>query len=247
LTTGNDSLILIPARYQSTRFPGKPLSKMPNLSEKTMIHEVYSRCLLTGLKVAVVTDHSLIAEHVKSFNGQVYTVEDDVPSGSERIWLAYERYIQSQNPHISYLINVQGDEPLVDPKDLIQLLNFHKKTDFAVTTMVKLRKDLEGVKNPNVVKVDFDEVSGACRDFFRNEPVNVTRWFQHIGVYCYKVESLKKLTHLPPDPLEMARRLEQMRLLQQGEKYGAIVTKNEYVGIDTPDDLEKIKKYYQFN
>lgn len=132
--SNQDVLILIPARYASTRFPGKPLCKILG---KSMIQRVYENCINSEISTYVVTDNDEIELHVKDFGGQVIRVDDDVPSGTQRIKLALDRFLKDKN--YKFIINVQGDEPLLEGKDLRNLIQFHRNSNFAVTTFVSER------------------------------------------------------------------------------------------------------------
>ena len=141
-------VVLIPARFGSSRFPGKPLAK---IAGRSMIERVYANCKAAGFKTAVVTDNDEIEVHVKSFAGVVLRVDDDVPSGSERIALAYQRFFQDSNADL--VINVQGDEPLLKGDVLKELAEFHLNSSYPIATLLRERRSSEeDFKNPNVVK-----------------------------------------------------------------------------------------------
>ncbi len=236
-------VVLIPARFSSSRFPGKPLAKILGI---TMIERVFKNCEAAGFKTAVVTDHDEIENHVKSFGGAVVRVDDDVPSGSERIALAYQRFFKESSPDL--VINVQGDEPLLKGDVLKELADFHLKTSYPVATLLRERKNTEeDFKNPNVVKAVWAQETKQCLYFSRQslpydrDGKNEYSWFQHIGVYSYRPEALLKFVTLPMSPLEELERLEQLRALENGFSIGAIVTNQKLMGVDVPEDIKKVE------
>lgn len=236
-------IILIPARFASSRFPGKPLSLISGIS---MIERVYKNCKASGLDTYVVTDDERIETHVKEFGGSVLRIDDDVPSGSERIALAYERFLKKDSP--SLVINVQGDEPLLKGDVLKELADFHLNSNFEVTTLVRERSvKEEDFKNPNVVKAVYSSATKQCLYFSRgslpfdrdgNRDYN---WYQHIGVYSYKPEALSRFVKLPMSKLEDLEKLEQLRALENQMTIGAIMTKQKLIGVDTPSDIQKVE------
>ena len=235
-------LILVPARYGSSRFPGKPLAKIHG---RSMISYLVDNCKNTGFDYAIVTDDDRIEEEVKSLGASVVRVDDDIQTGSERIALAYERYFEEKN--YEYIINVQGDEPLLKADTLKSLADFHTKNPFYdITTLVKPRLSSEDeFQNSNVVKCIKTE-NGKCLYFTRcsapfNRDKGEHRWFQHIGVYCYKVDSLKKFVTLPMSTLEKTECLEQLRALENNMSIGALESNVNLIGVDTPEDLKKVE------
>lgn len=239
--TDNNTLILIPSRYESSRFPGKPLTK---IAGKSMIQRVYESCLDSGFDTCVVTDNQEIEDHVKSF-GKVVRIDDDVPSGSERIALAVERYFS--DTHYEFVINVQGDEPLIKGKELVELISHHGRTNFDISTLVKKRSSTEeDFANPDVVKALFNELNHQCFYFSRasipfNREGGESDWYQHIGVYSYRTLALKKFVRYPFSSLENIEKLEQLRALQNGQTIGARLTTMNLIGVDRPEDVEKVE------
>jgi 3-deoxy-manno-octulosonate cytidylyltransferase (CMP-KDO synthetase) len=236
-------VILIPARYGSSRFPGKPLAKINGIS---MIERVFTNCKNSGFQTAVVTDNETIESHVKSFGGTVLRVDDDVPSGSERIALAYDRFLKNQS--VDLVINVQGDEPLLKGDVLKELAEFHLKSTFPIATLIRPRSSREeDFKNPNVVKALWTEHSGNCL-YFSRQSIPYDRdgdreyeWFQHVGVYSYKPEALLQFVKLPASKHEELERLEQLRALDHGFNIGAIQTSQKLIGVDVPEDIQKVE------
>ena len=242
-------LILIPSRYQSSRFPGKPLSLIKSRNSqgqsvsRTLAHQVFLNCSQTQFSTHVVTDHDEIEKSLKDSGANVIRVDDDVPSGTERICLAYQRNFESQ---FDYIINVQGDEPLLKAQELIDLVHFHNKSDFDITTLVRPRNDKGEISNPNIVKTAMSG-NGRCL-YFSRSAIPFDRkprheWFQHIGVYCYKPSSLTRFVELQESSLEKIECLEQLRALEAGMSIGAIKTKSILMGVDTPEDLEKVNAH----
>ncbi|MBY0515273.1 MAG: 3-deoxy-manno-octulosonate cytidylyltransferase [Bacteriovoracaceae bacterium] len=236
------AVVLIPARFQSTRFPGKPLAPIAGIS---MIERVYNQSLKSGFVCYVVTDDERIEQAVNAFGGKVLRVDDDVPSGSERIALAYQRFLKSTD--CEFVVNVQGDEPLLKGEILNDLVKYHQKSAFDVTTLVRPRKRSESDwTNPNVVKAVMG-VGGRC-SYFSRASVPFERdgaeapWYQHIGVYCYKVEALLKFVRLPASPLEQLEKLEQLRGMENGLTYGALPTNQKLIGVDSPEDIKKVEE-----
>lgn len=238
------AVVLIPARYNSSRFPGKPLALIAGVS---MIERVYRNCKLSGLECAVVTDDERIEKHVLSFGGKVHRVDDNVPSGSERIALAFERYYQ--NTDVEIIINVQGDEPLLQGEILRELASFHRKSSYDMGTLIRPRSsDESDFSNPNVVKAVFSEEGQRCLYFSRaslpysRDQLKDYKWYQHIGVYSFKVAALKTFVELSESPLEVMERLEQLRALEQGMTIGAVVATQKLMGVDIPEDIKKVEE-----
>ncbi len=211
-----------------------------------MIERVYANCLQSGLDSAVVTDHQEIENAVKAFGGKVLRVDDDVPSGSERIALAYERYFAKLRP--SLVINVQGDEPLLKGGVLKDLVKFHLNSSFDMATLLRTRRsNEEDFNNPNVVKGVWSPYSGQCLYFsrqalpFDRDGAKDFDWHHHIGVYSYRPEALLRFVKLPVARLEDLEKLEQLRALENGMTIGAILTDQLLIGVDVPQDIKKVE------
>ena len=236
-------VVLIPARFGSSRFPGKPLAL---IAGRSMIERVYTNCKASGFETAVVTDNEEIETHVKSFGGIVLRVDDDVPSGSERIALAYQRFFE--NTKADLVINVQGDEPLLQGDVLKELAEFHLKSSYPITTLLRARKvSEEDFKNPNVVKAIWSEPTKQCL-YFSRQSLPYDRdggrdynWYQHIGVYSYRPEALLAFVKMPMSKLEDLEKLEQLRALENGYSLGAILTTQKLMGVDVPEDIKKVE------
>ena len=235
-------LILVPARFGSSRFPGKPLAKINNTP---MIQYVVQNCKDTGFDYAVVTDNDEIENFVKSIAGNVVRVDDDVTTGSERIALAYKRYFDDKD--YEFIINVQGDEPLLIASEIKLIGLAHQSSDFDIFTAIKKRKSSEPeFQNNNVVKCIYSEVTNQCL-YFSRESIPFNRdggdhdWFQHIGIYSYKVKALLDFVELTESKFELDEKLEQLRALENGMTLGAELTQINLIGVDTPEDIHKIE------
>lgn len=232
-----EALILIPARYDSSRFPGKPLAPLKN---KSLIQRVYENMSESGYPTAVVTDDERIEHHLQAMGAQVVRVDDQVSNGTERIALAYQRYFQSLGPHL--VVNVQGDEPLLTSQTVGELINLHQPSAFDVTTIVRPRQGgPQDFSNPYVVKVQLG-AGGSCENFSRNPLGPLDQWFQHVGVYCYRPAALAEFCSCGPSLKEQQEHLEQLRGLEHGLKYGALVSNVQLVGVDTPEDLFRVQE-----
>jgi 3-deoxy-manno-octulosonate cytidylyltransferase (CMP-KDO synthetase) len=246
-------LILIPARFDSTRFPGKPLKL---LKGKTIIQRVLENCWQLNkieegpqFETCVVTDDQRIEDHVKKINGQVVRVDDEVSSGTLRIQLAFERFFQ--NKKYDLILNVQGDEPLLLSEDIQKLATFHLSGPFGMATMLKKMKGTGGeFTNPNKVKCIFTEENSQCH-YFSRASIPYKRgddileedffWYHHIGVYSFLPKVLQEIVEGPHGHYEKCESLEQLRCLNLGIKIGAVLTESNISGVDTPEDLKKLE------
>ncbi len=237
---------IIPARFASSRFPGKPLA---DIGGKSMIQRVYEQALKAKSlnKVVVATDNARILNHVLAFGGDAYMTSENHPSGTDRCFEAFQKAGGASK--YDYVINIQGDEPFIDPEiidQLSKLLDF--KTE--VATAVKKIDNYETLFDPNVVKAVLT-IRKQCLYFSRQtvpyvrgfEPetwLDHADFYKHIGLYAYRSDVLEQISHLPISPLENTEKLEQLRWLGYGYKIYAIVTEYESFGIDTEEDLKKI-------
>ena len=234
---------VIPARFASTRFPGKPLA---DIAGKSMIRRVYEQCLKSSAltKLVVATDDDKIAGHVGGFGEFVMTASSH-PSGTDRCREAMQLCGES----FDYVINVQGDEPFIDPSQIDLLAGLlNGKTELA--TLAKQIEDEQQIHDPNVVKVVKDVTGNAL--YFSRHAVPYRRgssgkpgiglhpYFKHIGIYAYRADVLERITQLPVSPLEYTESLEQLRWLENGYRIKVAVTELETRGIDTPEDLERV-------
>jgi len=238
---------IIPARYASTRFPGKPLV---DIGGKTMIQRVYDQVSKVLDDVYVATDDERIFDKVRSFGGKVIMTSDAHRSGTDR---CYEAFTKLDN-WFDVVINVQGDEPFIQPEQIEALKNCFADEETQIATLVKKITGKDGVEvlfNPNSPKVVLDKQNNAL--YFSRSPIPYKRgsdeknwiaehdYYKHVGVYAYRSEVLSQIVQMPPSKLELAESLEQLRWLENGLKIKAGFTDVETVGIDTPEDLEKIK------
>lgn len=246
--------ILIPARLDSSRFPRKSLCQIKG---KSLIQRVYEGCVINHVEsicvtVHVVTDHNDIEEHVLAFGGRVFRVDDEVNSGTERIALAYERYLK--NEKVDLIINVQGDEPLISADDIIKICQFHFEGTFDICTLIHAKRiDETDFHDANKVKVIWTEKSGECHYFSRaaipyerisdyKQQDEKPMAFYHIGIYSFTPKSLQQFSSLQESYYEKLERLEQLRAIENGLRIGAVITKNELRGVDCPADIKIIEE-----
>ena len=238
---------IIPARYNSTRFPGKPLIK---IGGKTMIRRVYERCTLSLNNVIVATDDKRIIKEVEGFGGHAIMTSTDHKSGTDRCAEAITLYQKSSNKPVDVVINIQGDEPFLDPAILSHLSKSFIDPKIQISTLVKKITNKKEIFDPNLPKVVIDKNGMAL--YFSRSPIpyvsNIekTKWaveypfYKHIGIYAFRKEVLMELTQLPFSSLEQAESLEQNRWLENGYRIHVEETEHESISIDTPEDLEKI-------
>lgn len=223
---------IIPARYGSTRFPGKPLAMIGN---KTMIHRTYEQVLKSSLDAAVVaTDDQRIFDEVKGFGGKVVMTRADHQSGTDRCREALDLVGGGYDA----VVNIQGDEPFIDPSQIDQVADLIRRDDTCLATLAKRITDPAKLDNPNVVKVVFDHEGNAL--YFSRLPID---HYHHIGIYAYKADTLRTIAAMPMGRLERAERLEQLRWLENGLRIRVAVTEvQDNISIDTPQDLLNIPK-----
>lgn len=238
---------IIPARYASTRFPGKPLA---HIHGKTMIQCVYDQVKRTPeiSEVVVATDDDRIEAEVLRFGGRVVRTNPEHPSGTDRCFEAYQKL----NKTYDFIINVQGDEPFIQPEQIRTLAGI-LSPDVELATLVKKIEDEETLFNPNTPKVLLSAAGEAI--YFSRQTIPYLRqypdkrdwlpnhtFFKHIGMYAYRPDILAAITRLQPSALELAESLEQLRWLENGYSIHTAVTTIETIGIDTPEDLERATK-----
>ena len=233
---------IIPARYASTRFPGKPLAV---LGGKTVIQRVYEQVSKVLNEVYVATDDERIFSCVESFGGKAVMTRKDHQSGTDRIQEAVEK----TGTQADVIINVQGDEPFIQPSQIQTLMQLFDDLSTQIGTLGKPFESMEAVENPNSPKIVTDNRGFAL--YFSRSIIPYIRgkerieWFgeypflKHLGVYAYRREVLAEVTKLPQSPLEKAESLEQLRWLQNGYRIRVGLTDVETVGIDTPEDLQR--------
>ena len=227
------AVIVIPARWASTRFPGKPLALIAGVS---LIQRVYERAVRARLASAVyvATDDARIASHVSAFGGRVLQPEGDFQSGTDRIAAA----VRLLDEPYDAVINVQGDEPLIDPAVIDRLISALSESEMA-TLACPLFSDDEFLAR-DVVKVVTDLAGHAL--YFSRAPIGSrTTALRHIGIYGYRAEALARFTALPPAPLERAESLEQLRALQNGMRIRVLLTDKPHLGVDRPEDVGRVE------
>ena len=247
-----ETIVIIPARYASERLPKKPLAMIGGM---TMIERVYRQCKKSSEADAiyVATDHDEIFEEVGRFGGRAIMTSPDCASGTDRVAQAAELL---NLPHDSIIINVQGDEPLIDPKVIDALaLEMESHPEVSVATPITPLKRAEELTNPNVVFAVKDRNNNAL--YFSRHPIPFLRelgteavdswprqhlYFKHIGVYGYRPETLRQFVALGPSPLEHAERLEQLRLLEAGIPIRCVEVEYESVAVDTKEDIMRVEK-----
>jgi 3-deoxy-manno-octulosonate cytidylyltransferase (CMP-KDO synthetase) len=237
---------IIPARYASTRFPGKPLAM---LGGKTVIQRVYEQAMSVLPEAYVATDDERIFACVEAFGGRAVMTRADHKSGTDRIEEAAEKIGSAAD----VIINVQGDEPFIQPSQIETLMHLFDAPETQIGTLGKPFESLEAVDNPNSPKIVTD-TRGFALYFSRSvipfiRGVDRQDWFgrypflKHLGIYAYRREVLRQVTALPQSSLEQAESLEQLRWLQNGYRIRVGLTDVETVGIDTPEDLSRAEAF----
>ncbi len=235
----SQTAIIIPARYGSTRLQGKPLIKV---QDKPIIQWVWEKAKQAKLadRIIIATDNSDIFETAKSFDAEVEMTLSTHKSGSDRIAEVVKRH-----PEISYIVNLQGDEPLIKPESIDKIIS-GIKAGADMSTLIRILDDENDIQNPNCVKCVTDNNGFAL--YFSRSPIpyernkNVAKTFGHLGIYGYTRSALLKMTELEQSELEKAESLEQLRALQNGMKIKTFVVDFKPIGIDTKEDLEAFKK-----
>ncbi|MEJ8757185.1 3-deoxy-manno-octulosonate cytidylyltransferase [Pontibacter sp. H259] len=243
-----DVLGIIPARFASTRFPGKPLT---DINGKSMIRRVYEQAIASGLsEVIVATDDDRIFAHVHEFGGKAVMTAEHHQSGTDR---CFEAYKLLDKPY-EYIINIQGDEPFIKPEQIDLVASCFKRPGTQLATLVKKITTEEELFNVNAPKVVLSIAGDAL--YFSRQPIPYCRnvpqdiwhkqhtYYKHIGIYGYRADILEQITQLPASGLELAESLEQLRWLENGFKITTALTEFETIGIDSPEDLEKVKAFF---
>lgn len=237
---------IIPARYASSRFPGKPLADIGGM---TMIERVYRQASKALDSVIVATDDSRIYDEVKRFGGEVVMTSEAHRSGTDR---CYEAYVKSGSD-ADVVINIQGDEPFIDPSQIEAVMQcFVDEPTTPIATLVRRFDPALGwdaLFNPNTPKVVLDNDGNALyfsrsiipyvRGHEWTEWIDSAVFHTHVGLYAYRADVLGEITSLPQSPLELAESLEQLRWLQNGYRIATALTTSPTIGIDTPADLER--------
>lgn len=241
-----DFIAIIPARFASTRFPGKPLAV---LGGKTVIQRVYEQVKTVLDHVYVATDDQRIYDAVMQFGGRAVMTRADHKSGTDRICEALDKI----GGQFDVVINVQGDEPFIQPSQLRTVMAAFDDPTTQIATLGKRFDSIEAVENPNSPKIVTDNAGFAL--YFSRSPIPFIRgkeynqwlaaypFLKHIGLYAYRANVLREVTRLPQSSLELAESLEQLRWLQNGYRIKVGLTDVETVGIDTPDDLRRAERF----
>ncbi|NML65007.1 3-deoxy-manno-octulosonate cytidylyltransferase [Hymenobacter sp. RP-2-7] len=243
------ALGIIPARYASTRLPGKPLV---DLGGQSMIERVVAQARQANLsRVVVATDDQRILEHVRGFGGEAMLTRPDHLSGTDRVWEAFEQL--GQPAEISCIVNIQGDEPFINPAQINALVAlFAQPAPPAIATLIKPVLTEEELFSPHLPKVVTDQRGRAL--YFSRHPLPYQRqhplaewlahhrYHRHLGLYAYQPAVLQQLTQLPPSPLELAESLEQLRWLENGFSIYTALTELDAFGIDTPEDVARARQ-----
>ncbi len=239
---------IIPSRYASTRFPGKSLA---DICGKTMVQRVYEQAkAAAGVEmVMVATDDERIVRNVESFGGSVMLTSSNHANGTSRCFEVVEK-LEKQGRTFDVVINIQGDEPLIQPEQIGKLIDLFQDEKTDIATLIHPIEKADELMNPNVVKV----VTGIQKQalYFSRQAIPFVRgektenWpgktdaYKHLGIYAYRTSVLKKIVLLPPGRLEQAESLEQLRWLENGFVIKADITDYEGAGVDTPEDLTKL-------
>lgn len=240
---------IIPSRYASTRFPGKPLAMIGSM---TMIERVYRQALKDLDRAVVATDDQRIFDAVKAFGGEVVMTSDRHRSGTDRCREAYENI----GSDADVIINIQGDEPFIDPQQIAAVKQCFDDPDVCLATLARPfdpERGFDALQNPNTPKLVVDKKMNAIYfsrsviPYVRNYPQDQwpthASYLTHVGLYAYKAATLKEITQLSQSPLELAESLEQLRWIENGYKIRVALTDCPTIGIDTPEDLEAALKF----
>jgi 3-deoxy-manno-octulosonate cytidylyltransferase (CMP-KDO synthetase) len=238
---------IIPARYASTRFPGKPLV---SIKGKTMIERVYIQASQVFKHIAVATDDQRIEAEVLRFGGNVIMTSTRHQSGTDRCYEAACKLRDNTKVDFDVVVNIQGDEPFIQPVQFEKLMRCFSVADTQIATLVKKISTIEDLMNPNHVKVVIDKTNRALYfsrsaiPFIRNKPqeewIQNSNFYKHIGIYAYRFDVLKEISRLSQSDLEMAESLEQLRWLENGYNIRVEKTDFESISVDTPEDLKMI-------
>jgi 3-deoxy-manno-octulosonate cytidylyltransferase (CMP-KDO synthetase) len=239
---------IIPARYASSRFPGKPLVTIRGKSMVQRVYEQSKKCADLS-EIIVATDDARIFKHVKDFGGLAMMTSPDHQSGTDRC-----AEVALQYPQYDVIINIQGDEPFIDPEQISKLAYCFQNGDTQIATLIKKVQTEEELFNTNSPKVVLNKLSEAV--YFSRSPLphirgqqpaywlNYYTYFKHIGIYGYRADVLRQVTKLPVSSLEKAESLEQLRWIENGYRIKVAETELETFAVDTPEDLEKLLSNY---
>ena len=237
---------ILPARYNSSRLPGKPLADIMGTSMIQRVYEQASKCKQLR-KVIVATDDERISFHVKSFGGNVMMTSKNHESGTDRCGEILEKSIEN----FDVIINIQGDEPFIEPSQISQLISLFDESNVQIATLSKKIEDYDTLTNINKVKVFFDKENNA-NSFVRNHEITEEEFYKknfykHIGIYAFRSDILEKITKLSPSKSEQDLNLEQLRWLDNKFKIKVGITEFESQSVDTTEDIEKIVEFHSKN
>ena len=243
------ALILIPARYASTRFPGKPLAE---IAGKPMIQHVVEKAAAVSEYSFVATDDQRIFNRVIEFGGKAIMTSTEHRSGTDRCFEAFQKIIEKNQEQYDVIVNIQGDEPFIQPEQVQSLIACFEDPQIQIATLAKTFEQNSDIFDPNKVKVVCSVKQTAlyfsrsaipfCRGIEKENWLKETAFYKHIGMYAYRPEVLKEITALPQSCLEKTESLEQLRWLENGYTIAVRFTDHESIGIDTLEDLEKAKQ-----
>jgi len=247
------TLGVIPARYASTRFPGKPLADINGMS---MIERVYKRALNSNMlnDVCIATDDNLIFTHATQFGANVFMTSDKHQSGTDRCLEATNKYMELfPNKKVDIVVNIQGDEPLIQAEVIDELISAFQNTQTQIATMITPIKNKRDIDNNNIVKVVFNKKFDALYfsrlpiPFIRNSENTEHTYYKHLGLYAYRSETLNTICSLPISLLEKTESLEQLRWLENAIPIRVAITKHDSICVDVPEDIQRIKDILKEN
>ena len=234
------TLVIIPARYGSTRFPGKVLA---DILGKSMIERVYNQISLAISidKIVIATDHPGVFQHAETFCKDVIMTSGEHNSGTDRC-----AEVANLMAEFDIVVNVQGDNPLISPKSIDNLVAFHRQNmQREITTLVNRKHRSKALKNPHVVKVVLNKNKEALYFSRASIPYNQnnfpTDYYTHVGIYCFRRDVLLDISELPHSMLETAESLEQLRWMEEGYRIFCLETDEQIISVDIPKDLTKVK------
>ena len=240
---------IIPARFASTRLPGKPLE---DIHGKPMIQWVYERASTRLESVYVATDDERILSAVHSFGGKAIMTQPDHVNGSSRCWEAFQKITADTGEHFDVILNIQGDEPMIEPKLLSGLVASFENKEVEMATLVSPVRDNRDLLNESEAFVVMDKVQNALyfsrsvipfvKEVKRSNWLESARFHRHLGLYAYSPHALKAFQEMEVSALEMAEGLEQNRWLENGRKIRCVLAESQSIPVDTLIDLERVRE-----
>lgn len=230
---------VIPARWQSSRFPGKPLV---DIFGKSLIRRSYENAIRCKSLHAVViaTDDQRIFDHAQEFGAKVFMTSLSCPTGTDRVWEVIERHFEDAE----IVVNIQGDEPCLDPAVVDQLVSTLQEREGMVTTPITKITDVEAITNRNVVKCVFDSTGRAL--YFSRSPIPFggTDHYRHLGIYCFRRETLQKYVGLEKSRLQISEDLEQLKLLDNAVPIHVCIVESQAGDVNTPEDVHALRELF---